>query len=162
LALDEAASWPGEPAVFALAHIVQGILQMAQHMKLVVDDQSLGSMTLLESGVAERLPHVHDGKPYFAGFLGAKPGVELVHACLGTALAAEPNGPAADQVADHDAVAVRAGGRCKRGGHSRRIWPTEEGDLGRTQSLGRLRFGTAESAPLSSAQSTLPASRWQS
>ena len=106
LALDEAASWSGEPAVFALANLVQGILQMTQHVKLVVDDQSLRSMARLERGVAERFPHVHHREPYFAGFFGAEPGIELVHAGLRAILAAEPNGPSADQIADHDPVAV--------------------------------------------------------
>jgi hypothetical protein len=128
LALDEATPRAGEPAVFALADLVQGILQMTQHVKLVVDNQSLGSMGLLEGGGAERLPHVHDGKPEFARFFGAKPGKELVHARLGAILAAEPNGPAADQVADHDAVAV----------------PFADGDFVDADSPGRRLAGAAK------------------
>ena len=41
-------------------------------------------------------------------FLGAEPGEELVQARLGAVLAAEPDGPAPLQVADHDAVAGAA------------------------------------------------------
>ena len=106
LALDEPAFRPGESGVFALADLVHGLLQMAQDVELVVDDQGLRGVALLEGGVAERLPHVHDRQADFAAFLGAEPGEELVQARLGAVLAAEPDGPAADQVADHDAVAV--------------------------------------------------------
>src|SRR5713101_1469367 len=97
---------PGEAGIFALADLVQGFLQMTQHMKLVVDDQGLRSISFLEGGVAERLPHVHDGQANFAGFVAAEPGKEGVHALLGAIFAAKPNGSATDQIADHDAVAV--------------------------------------------------------
>jgi len=79
---------------------------MTQHVKLVEDDQRLRGVPLLEGRVAERLPHVHHRDANFAGFRGPKPGKELVHASFRSVFAAEPNGPAADQIAHHDAVTV--------------------------------------------------------
>src|SRR6516162_6944333 len=78
-------------------------------MELVVEDGGLWSITLLESGVAERLPHVHDRQANFPTFLGAQPGEELVQAGFRTVLAAEPDGPTPLQVADHDAVLMPLG-----------------------------------------------------
>ena len=67
LPLDEAAFLSREAGVFALADLVHGLLQMTQHMELVVDDPGLGSVAFLEGGVAERLPHVHDRQADLAG-----------------------------------------------------------------------------------------------
>jgi hypothetical protein len=63
-------------------------------------------VALLERGIAEGLPHVHDGHADLPAFLGAEPGEELVQARLGTVLAAEPDRSPPLQVADDDAVAV--------------------------------------------------------
>ena len=71
-----------------------------------VDDPGLWGVALLEGGLAEGLPHVHDGHADLAAFLGAEPGEELVQARLGAVLAAEPDRASPLQVADHDAVAV--------------------------------------------------------
>ncbi len=57
-------------------------------------------------GVAERLPHVHHGQANPRALLGPQPLEELVHARLGAILAAEPDRPPPDQIADHDAVGV--------------------------------------------------------
>ena len=54
----------------------------------------------------KRLPHVHDRKANARALLLAEPGVELAHARLRAVLAAEPDRPAAQQVADHDPVGV--------------------------------------------------------
>src|SRR5580700_11733413 len=70
----------------------------------------------------ERLPHVHHGELDFAALSGPQPVVERRHAGLGTIRATEPDRSFANQVADHDAIAValadrdlvdadRAGGR---------------------------------------------------
>ena len=61
---------------------------------------------LLARGVAERLPHVHHGELDLAALLGPQPGIELCHAGFGTVLAAEPDRSLANQVADHNAIAV--------------------------------------------------------
>jgi hypothetical protein len=66
----------------------------------------LRGVALLERGIAEGLPHVHDGHTDLPAFLGAEPGEELVQARLGTVLAAEPDRSPPLQVADDDAVAV--------------------------------------------------------
>ena len=106
LAFDEASAWARQACIFALANFVQGLLQMSQHVKLIVEDLSLRGISLLEGGVAERFPHIHHREPDFARFLRAQPGIELVHAGFGSIFAAEPNRPAAEQVADHDAVTM--------------------------------------------------------
>jgi hypothetical protein len=97
-------------------------------MELVEHDQGLGSISFLEGGIAKRFPHVHDRKADFAGFLGAKPGKELVHAGFGSIFAAEPNGPAAVQVADNDTVTVASA----------------DGNLVDANGRGRRRTGAAE------------------
>src|SRR6516165_9202661 len=106
LPLDVAAALPRQAGVFALADLIQRLLQMAQHVELVEDDQGLGGVPLLEGAVPERLPHVHDRQPDFRGLLGAQPGVEQVQAGLRAVRAAEPDRPAQQQVADDDPVAV--------------------------------------------------------
>src|SRR5216684_3166688 len=77
---------------------------MAHDMELVEQDRRLRRFVLRD--VAERLPHVHHGELDFAALLEPQPIVERHHAGLGTILAAEPDRPLANQVADHDAVAV--------------------------------------------------------
>ena len=95
--------------VFPLAHLVHRLAQVHQDVELVVHDRGLGSVALLEGGVAERLPHVHDRHADFAAFFRAQPGKELVQAGLGTVHAAEPDGTTTLQVADDDAVLVPLG-----------------------------------------------------
>jgi hypothetical protein len=51
---------------------------------------------------SERLPHVQDA----CALSGAEPGVVLGHARLRAVIAAEPDRPAAPQIADHDPVRV--------------------------------------------------------
>ena len=109
LPLDEPPVLPRQAGVFPLADLVHRLPQVAQDVELVVQDRGLRGVPLLEGGVAERLPHVHDRQADFAAFLRAEPGEELVQARLGAVLAAEPDGPAPFQVADHDAVLVSLG-----------------------------------------------------
>ena len=52
--LDETTSRPRQTRVLALPHGVQGILQMSQHVELVVDDSGLRSVSLLERGRSNR------------------------------------------------------------------------------------------------------------
>src|SRR5450830_1493939 len=56
--------------------------------------------------VAKRLPHVHHRQANAVALLLAQPVVELRHARLRAILPAEPDRPAADQVAHHDTVAM--------------------------------------------------------
>src|SRR4051794_5341803 len=106
LPLDEPAPLSREPGVLAPPHLVHGRPKVLHDVELVVDDPSLRGVALLEGGVAERLPHVHDGQADLSALLRAEPGVELVQARLGAVLATEPDRPATLQVADDDAVAV--------------------------------------------------------
>jgi hypothetical protein len=80
-------------------------------MKLVVDDQRLRSIPLLEGGIAERLPHVHDGDADFPAILRAKPPKEGIEALFRAILAAEPDGPTTDQIADNDAILMTSSHR---------------------------------------------------
>ena len=77
---------------------------MLHDVELVEQDGGLGRTGL--GGVAEGLPHVHDGQADAFHLLGAEPVIERVHAGLRTILAAEPDRPAANQVADHDPVGM--------------------------------------------------------
>src|ERR1700676_3464205 len=77
---------------------------MAHDVELVEQDRRLRRFVLRD--VAERLPHVHHGELDFAALFEPQPVVERRHAGLGTVLAAKPDRPLANQVADHDAIAV--------------------------------------------------------
>src|SRR5215207_5198429 len=77
---------------------------MAHDMELVEQNRGLRRMRIGRQ--AERFPHVHDGKANARALPLAKPGVEPAHARLRAVLAAEPDRPAAHQVADHDPVGV--------------------------------------------------------
>jgi hypothetical protein len=87
-----------------LAYAIERFAQMTHDVELVEQDRGL--RRLVPGDVAERLPHVHHGKPDLAALFEPQPGIELRHAGLGAVLAAEPDRPLADEVADHDAVAV--------------------------------------------------------
>jgi hypothetical protein len=86
------------------SYFIHGLAQMTQHMKFVIDDQRLASIAFFESRLAERLPHIHDRDADFSAIFWAKPGKESVEALLRTIFAAEPNGSAANQIADDDAI----------------------------------------------------------
>ena len=106
LPLDERPGRSRQAGVLVLADGVEGRAQVAQDMELVEDDLGLWCVTGLERRGAKGLPHVHDGQADSAGFRGAEPGIEGIHAGLGAVGAAEPDGPAAEQVTDDDAVRV--------------------------------------------------------
>ena len=103
-ALDRTAVLAGEPGIFALAHGVERLAQVAHDVELVEQDRRL-RYSRLRNG-AERPPHVHHGEPDFAALLAPQPVIERRHAGLGAIRAAEPDRPLANEVADHDAVAV--------------------------------------------------------
>lgn len=73
-------------------------------MELVEQDGRLRRAFV--GGVAKRLPHVHQREADALGLLRPQPVVELLHAGLRPILAAEPDRPAPDQIADHDPVLV--------------------------------------------------------
>src|SRR5271157_5749303 len=79
---------------------------MTQHMELVEDDPGLGSVAFLEGGIAERLPHIHDRQADSGRLFRAEPGIEQVQTRLRAVRAPEPDGSAAQQIADDDAVAM--------------------------------------------------------
>src|SRR5262249_54897309 len=101
---DEAAILPREPRIFALAHLVHRLAQVVQHVKLVVQDARL--RRVLAGRVGECLPHVHHREADFAAFAWSEPGEELIQARLGAVGAAEPDRPAAHEIADDDAIRV--------------------------------------------------------
>ena len=85
---------------------------MPQDVELVVDDAGLRGVAGPERGGAEGLPHVDDDEPDSPGFPGAEPVVEGVEAGFGAVGSAEPDGSAANEIADDDAVGVpRADGQ---------------------------------------------------
>src|SRR6195256_5190226 len=104
LALDVAPLATLELGILALANRIQGLAQMANDMELVEQNRRLWRMRIRRQ--AERLPHVHDGEANTRTLLLAEPGVELAHASLRTGLAAKPDRPTANEVADHDPVGV--------------------------------------------------------
>src|ERR1022692_2124311 len=106
LPLDEATFPPFQASVLGTSHFIHGVSQVAKHMELVIDDQRPRSISLLEGGRAEWLPHVHDGDANFPAICRAKPDEEGIETLLGAVFAAEPNGPATDQIADDDAIVM--------------------------------------------------------
>ena len=77
---------------------------MAHDMEFVEQDGRIGSVLL--GGGTKGLPHVHDRQTDATALLLTQPGVELAHAFRGAVLTTEPDRPAANQVADHDAVGM--------------------------------------------------------
>src|SRR6516225_1830567 len=109
LTLDVAPVAAGKAAIFALAHRIQGLAEMPHDMELVEQNRGLRRMRLRR--LAERLPHVHDGKPDARTLAFAEPGIELAHARLRAIRAAEPDRPAAIKIAHHDPVGVTLANR---------------------------------------------------
>src|SRR5208282_3933156 len=109
LPLDETAVLPCDASVFLFAHLVDCLAQMVEDVELVVQDGRPRGMPWLVGGLAKRFPHIHNRQADFSAFLGAQPGEELVQVRHGTIVAAEPDGPAPLQVADHDAVLMPLG-----------------------------------------------------
>src|SRR5215468_6987485 len=54
----------------------------------------------------KRFPHVHYRQPNPCTLLRPEPGIELSHACLRAVLAAKPDRPATNEIADHDPIAM--------------------------------------------------------
>ena len=106
LTLDEAPVLARQAGALGLAHRVQRLAEMAQHMELVEQDGCLRRVLRLQGRVAERLPHVHHRQPDSLASRRAQQLVELVHARLGAVFAAKPDRPPLLQVADHDSVSV--------------------------------------------------------
>src|SRR5215467_2436921 len=104
LPLDEASILAAEAGVFGLAHLVERLAEMAHDVKLVEQDRGFWRFVLRD--VAERFPHIHHGEFDFTALFRAQPIVESRHAGLGTIRAAVPDRSFANQVADHDAIAV--------------------------------------------------------
>src|SRR6266571_4998099 len=106
LAFDELAVLALEPGVFRLAHFVQGLAQVAQHVEFVEQDGRLRRMGRLEGGGAEGLPHVHDRQSDLVALLGSQLLVEQIPTGLRALFAPEPEYPSALQVTHHDPVLV--------------------------------------------------------
>src|SRR6202171_159064 len=104
LALDEAPTLAAQAGGFGLARLVERLAETPREVELVEQDRRLRRFVLRDG--AERLPHVHHGELDFAALFEPQPVVERRHAGLGTVLAAKPDRPLANQVADHDAIAV--------------------------------------------------------
>src|ERR1700758_459709 len=77
---------------------------MAHDMELV--EQNRGLRRMRRRRRPKRLPHIHHRQPNPRTLLRPEPSVELAHARLRAVLAAKPDRPATNQVADHDPVAV--------------------------------------------------------
>jgi hypothetical protein len=106
LALDEAPARSCQPGILGLAHRIQRLAKMTQHVEFVEQDGRLWRVLRLQGRVAECLPHVHDRQSYLLALRRAQPLVELVHARFRAVLSPEPDRPPPLQVADHDPVRV--------------------------------------------------------
>src|SRR6266849_4580232 len=104
LPLDEPALPAGHTRVLALAHLIEGVAQVAQDMELV--EQDAGLRGLARRRDTEGFPHVHHRESEPRGFPRAEPRVELIQACLGAIRPAEPDWSLSDEIADNDAVGV--------------------------------------------------------
>src|ERR1700676_2937870 len=128
LALDESPISAAEAGIFGLAHLIERLAEMAHDVELVEQNRRLRRFVLRD--VAERLPHVHHGEFVFAALFDPQPVVERRHAGLGTVLAAEPDRPLANQVADHDAIAVALADRDLVDADRSRTWRSSTLELG--------------------------------
>src|SRR5262245_56988421 len=108
LAFDELTVLPPQPPVFRLAHFIQRLAQVAQHMEFIKQNGRLRRMGRLEGGGAKGLPHIHDRQTNPAALGGPQLLVEPIHTGLRAIFAPEPEHPASLQVADHNPVAVPA------------------------------------------------------
>ena len=89
--LDVAPCLAGEPGVFALAHLVERVVQLAHHMELIEQNGSLRCAVV--GGIAERFPHIHQREVDPLGLLWSEPVVERLHAGLRSILSAESDRP---------------------------------------------------------------------
>ena len=103
LAFDEASIFLAEAEVFLTADLVDGIIEVAQDMKFVVDDSDVRAKA---DDVCKRLPHVHHRQPDFRGFPRAQPAKEKLQILFAASLASEPDEALALQIADDDAINV--------------------------------------------------------
>jgi len=104
LPLDKLAVLAFQSGVLAAAHLVHGLAEMPQGMKLVVQD--CGAVHVRRTGIAERLPHVHDHQTDFAALLLSKPFKEQIHTGFRTVRAPKPDWALPNQIAHNDAVGV--------------------------------------------------------
>src|SRR5438874_398876 len=109
VSFDEAAILALQPRILTLAHLIERLTQVAQHVELVEQDARLRGSA--GGGVSKRLPHVHHRQTNAPGFLFSQPAVELMHAGLRAVLATKPDRAPTDQVADHDAIGVALANR---------------------------------------------------
>ena len=79
-------------------------------------------------GIAKRLPHVHHGQAD-APVLLAKPLIELGHAGFRAVLAAEPDRPQTNEIADHDPIIMALADRHLVDTDHRRPWRSGLGEL---------------------------------
>ncbi len=93
-----------QATVFALADLVQRVSQVFHHMELI--EQNGRVRAVLQSGVSEWLPHIHDRQPNFPGLLLSPLLEEQVHAFLRAIYATNPDGPFPQQITDHDTIGV--------------------------------------------------------
>jgi hypothetical protein len=77
LTFDVASILAGDAFVFRFANRVDRVAEMFDDVKLVEHDRSFRRVTLCRN--AERLPHVHHGKPDFPGVFLAEKGIEQIH-----------------------------------------------------------------------------------
>ncbi len=101
LALDEAAVFFAQAEVFLSANPVDGVIEMAQDMELVVNDSDVRTKA---DDVGKRLPHVHHRELDFRGFSRAEPLEEHFQVFLFASVAAKPDGTPPIQVADNDPI----------------------------------------------------------
>lgn len=90
--------------ILALAHLVQGIVEMAHHMKLVIQNSGLGSMPV---GRAHKgLPHIHNGQLNPTALLLAQKLKEKIHTPFRSIFTPKPNRPLPQKITHHNPVAV--------------------------------------------------------
>src|SRR3989338_1749303 len=101
LALDETTIFLAEAKVFLTANLVEGIIEMAQDMKFVVDDSDVRAKA---DHVGEWLPHIHHRQSDFGRFTRSQPVEEHFQILLSASLATEPDGAFTIQIADDDPI----------------------------------------------------------
>jgi hypothetical protein len=104
LPFDKGPILASQPSVLGASHLIEGLAQMPQHVKLVEENGRPRSMGRILGRGGKRLPHIHDRDLDFVALLRSQPLVKPIQAGFRAIGAAKPNGTPTDQVADHNPV----------------------------------------------------------
>ena len=101
LPFDEATVFLAEAEVLLTADLVNGIVEMAQDMELIVNDSDVRPKA---DCVGKRFPHIHDCQLDFRSLARPQPAKEHLQIFLAAPVTSNPNGALSIQIADNDPI----------------------------------------------------------